>query len=65
MTGKTHRVGGMLCVLGGFTILDSKGMLLGNVSPMIQLVMMYPFALYGSVVSDLDHHVKSIHLVLQ
>lgn len=60
MTGKTHRVGGMLCVLGGFTILDSKGMLLGNVSPMIQLVMMYPFALYGSVVSDLDHHVKSI-----
>lgn len=55
MTGKTHRVGGMLCVLGGYTLLESQGMLLGNVNPIIQLAVMYPFAIYGSIVSDLDH----------
>lgn len=60
MTGKTHRVGGMLCVLGGYALLESKGMLLGNVSPTLQLVVMYPFALYGSVVSDLDHDWHSV-----
>lgn len=59
MTGKTHRVGGMLCVLSGYTMLQSKGMLLGNVSPLVQLVVMYPFAIYGSIVSDLDHHWQS------
>lgn len=60
MTGKTHRVGGMLCVLGGFTLLESKGMLLGNVNPVLQLAVMYPFAIYGSVVSDLDHDWHSV-----
>lgn len=56
MTGKTHRVGGMLCVLGGYTLLDSKGLLFNDVSPVLQLVIMYPFAIYGSIVSDLDHN---------
>lgn len=56
MTGKTHRVGGVLCVLGGYTLLESNGLLLGNVSPLVQLVVMYPFAIYGSTVSDLDHN---------
>lgn len=59
MTGKTHRVGGMLCCLGGYTLLEANGMLLGNVSPLLQLTVMYPFAIYGSVVSDLDHHWQS------
>jgi membrane-bound metal-dependent hydrolase YbcI (DUF457 family) len=54
MTGKTHRVGGMLCVLGGFAYLENKGMLLQNVNPVLQLTIMYPFALYGSIFSDLD-----------
>lgn len=60
MTGKTHRVGGMLCVLGGFSILESKGMLLTNVNPVLQLVVMYPFAIYGSIFPDLDHGRHSI-----
>lgn len=59
MTGKTHRVGGMLCCLGGYTLLESNGMLLGDVNPLLQLAVMYPFAIYGSVVSDLDHHWQS------
>lgn len=56
MTGKTHRVGGMLCVLGGYQILASRGFLLSDVNPINQLIVMYPFALYGSVVSDMDHN---------
>lgn len=56
MTGKTHRVGGMLGCLAGYSILESKGMLLNGVSPLVQLTVMYPFAIYGSVVSDLDHN---------
>jgi len=55
MLGKTHRVGGTLCVLGGFALLKSRGMLLGDVNPLIQLTVMYPFSIYGSTVSDLDH----------
>lgn len=60
MTGKTHRVGGMLCALGGYVLLQSNGLLLRNVNPLVQLAIIYPFALYGSVVSDLDHHANSI-----
>lgn len=60
MTGKTHRVGGMLCVLGGFTYLESKGLLLRGVNPILQLTVMYPFALYGSIFCDLDHNSNSI-----
>ena len=59
MTGKTHRVGGMLCCLGGYTLLEANGMLLGDVNPLLQLTIMYPFAIYGSTVSDLDHHWQS------
>lgn len=56
MQGKTHRVGGALCALTGFCILQGRGELLEGVNPLLQLTVMYPFALYGSVVSDLDHH---------
>lgn len=60
MTGKTHRVGGMLCVLGGFSYLESKGLLLSGVNPILQLTVMYPFAIYGSIFCDLDHDTHSI-----
>lgn len=56
MTGKTHSIGGMLGVLAGYTYLESKGMLIKDVTPIAQLAVMYPFALYGSTFSDLDHH---------
>lgn len=60
MQGKTHRIGGALSALLGFTILESNGMLLPNVNPFIQLTIIYPFALYGSIMSDLDHGDQSI-----
>lgn len=59
MTGKTHRAGGMLCSLVGFSILQKHGLLLPNVNEGIQWLVMYPFCMYGSVVSDLDHHWES------
>lgn len=60
MQGKTHRIGGALSALIGYTVLESNGMLLPNVSPLLQLTVIYPFALYGSVMSDLDHGYQSI-----
>lgn len=59
MTGKTHRIGGMVCAMTGYCLLESKGLLINDVDPLLQLTVIYPFALYGSVVSDLDHHWES------
>lgn len=59
MTGKTHRVGGMLGGLVGFSLLKSQGMLVSGVSEPIQLVMMYASSMYGSILSDMDHEWES------
>lgn len=59
MQGKTHRIGGALCALTGFTILEANNMLIPEVNPVLQLAVMYPFALYGSIVPDLDHNWNS------
>lgn len=59
MQGKTHRVGGALCALLGYSILEANNMLIPDVNPLLQLTVMYPFALYGSTVSDLDHNWES------
>lgn len=59
MTGKTHRAGGFLCSVVGFALLRENGLLLPNVSEGLQWLVMYPFCMWGSVVSDLDHHWQS------
>ena len=56
MTGKTHRAGGFLCSVVGFALLKENGLLLPNVNEGLQWLMMYPFCMWGSVASDLDHH---------
>jgi hypothetical protein len=56
MTGKTHRAGGMLCSIIGFEILRQKGLLLPDVNEGVQWLVMYPFTMWGSIASDLDHH---------
>ena len=56
MLGKTHRVGGALSALIGFAVLQSQDALIPDVNPWLQLAVIYPFAIYGSVVSDLDHN---------
>lgn len=60
MTGKTHKAGGMLCSIIGFAILREKGLLLPEVSEGIQWLVMYPFCIWGSLASDLDHNPDSI-----
>jgi len=55
MTGKTHRAGGFLCSVVGFAILRENNLLLPNVNLCLQWLMMYPFCMWGSVASDLDH----------
>ena len=59
MEGKTHRLGGVLCTLIGYSVLESKGLLSTEVNPLLQLTVVYPFALYGSIFSDLDHNWQS------
>lgn len=59
MTGKTHREGGMLCAMVGFALLEHNNLLLPDVNELLQLAVMYPFCMWGSVASDLDHHWES------
>lgn len=56
MQGKTHRTGGMTAALGGYVALGANQLLLGDVNPILQFTVIYPFAIYGSTASDLDHH---------
>ena len=60
MTGKTHQLGGELSAVVGFLILKENGYLLGDANPYVQLLAMYPFALWGSKALDLDHHDDSL-----
>lgn len=60
MTGDTHRAGGMLVSIIGFSMLKSHGLLLEGVNPCLQWLVIYPFCMWGSVASDLDHHSDSI-----
>lgn len=46
--------------MAGYSYLKSKGLLLDNITPLVQLTIMYPFALWGSTFSDLDHNPNSI-----
>lgn len=59
MTGATHRAGGAVISVVGFMMLKQHGLLLPNVNEGVQLLVMYPFAMWGSVASDLDHHWES------
>lgn len=56
MTKKTHQAGGMLVSILGFAILRKNGLLLPDVNEGLQWLVMYPFTMWGSTASDLDHH---------
>lgn len=60
MTGKTHRAGGVVAAMVGFTLLRDKGLLFNNINPLVQFAIIYPFAYWGSTASDLDHNPDSI-----
>lgn len=44
----------------GFEIMRTKGLLLPDINPLIQLAVMYPVSQYGSTLPDLDHHWDSV-----
>lgn len=56
MTKKTHQAGGMLVSIIGFALLRDKGLLLDNVNDGLQWLVIYPYTMWGSTASDLDHH---------
>lgn len=60
MTGKTHQVGGEFCAIAGFILLKENGYFLKDVNPYLQLLTMYPFAIWGSKALDLDHGENSM-----
>lgn len=56
MTGKTHKMGGMFISVVGFSLLKKNGLLIPDVNEGLQWLAMYPFCMWGSIASDLDHH---------
>lgn len=50
----THKTGGTLGMLIAFGLLQKHNMLVPNVNPYIQLLIMYPAASWGSTMPDLD-----------
>lgn len=55
MLGKTHHAGGTVAALIAFEVMRSKGWLVPDCNEFVQLLMMYPFASFGSIFPDLDH----------
>lgn len=56
MEGKTHYVGGSVGAIVGFIVLNSNGVLLDNVHPVLQFGIIYSFGIYGGMLPDADHH---------
>lgn len=56
----THKAGGTLGMLIAFDTLKRHGMLLTDINPYIQLLIMYPAASWGSTAPDLDRFKNSI-----
>ena len=56
MLGKTHHAGGTVASLLAFEVMRAKGWLIPDCSELVQLLMMYPFASFGSIFPDLDQN---------
>ena len=56
MLGKTHHAGGTVAALLAFEVMRAKGWLIPDCSELVQLLMMYPFASFGSIFPDLDQN---------
>jgi membrane-bound metal-dependent hydrolase YbcI (DUF457 family) len=60
MLYKTHKIGGAFFMLLGFKYLEHKGLLIPDVTPAVQLFMMYPAASWASTLPDLDHCIDNV-----
>lgn len=55
MLGKTHHAGGTFAALLAFEVMRNKGWMIPECNEFVQLLIMYPFASFGSIFPDLDH----------
>ena len=53
----THKAGGAFGMMLAFQYMRSKGLLVEDLSPIMQLAIMYPAASFGSTLPDLRHGV--------
>lgn len=60
MLGKTHHAGGTVAALVAFEVMRKNGWLIPDCNAFVQLLIMYPFASFGSIFSDLDQGDDSI-----
>lgn len=60
MQGATHRAGGVTAALVGYYLLHRNGVSLVTDYPLASAILLYPYALWGSTASDLDHSPGSL-----
>lgn len=60
MLGKTHKAGGTVAMLLSYMFMKQQGLLLNDIEPIIQLMVMYPACSWGSTASDLDQTPEAI-----
>lgn len=60
MLGKTHKAGGALAMLISYLYMQQEGLLMDDIHPIIQLMVMYPASSWGSTASDLDQNANAI-----
>ena len=71
MTSKTHVLGGMALGIGGYMYSQKMGLTIDGVSPILQLGIILPYAIWSSTLPDLDQdnddvaERNPINLVLQ
>lgn len=54
MTSKTHVLGGMVFGVGGYLYTQALGMTITDVTPVLQLGIILPYAVWSSTLPDLD-----------
>lgn len=59
MMGRTHKAGSCLAMLLTYSALQAHGFM-PDVHPLVQLLVMYPAASWGSTMPDLDQNINSI-----
>lgn len=60
MQGATHRAGGVTACLVGYSYLEAVDIPIIKEAALASLLIIYPFAIWGSTASDLDHAPGSI-----
>ena len=60
MTSKTHVLGGMAFGIGGYLYTQKMGLTIDGVSPILQLGIILPYAIWSSTLPDLDQDNDSV-----